>query len=344
MMLLYRWNTRTGAESRQEVAALPLASAGEVPEDEIWWIDLENSSDEEERTVLQGFLKVHPLTLKDVTKPRREPGRRPHFPKVEEFHDYLFVIANPLRPNVLDPKQMEGKHSRRFVFHLQLSAVMTRRVLITHHYQPLPSVQTVQQYVARHDECGGRGPAYLFQLILDAMVDEYAPVVDLLSDSLDIIETRMFRRPSPTTQAQLIRLKRSIVALRKTLVLEREILLRLTRGEFHLINEREIVYYRNVYDHLVRYTELIESARELVTDLMQSYLAAMSNRLNSIMKVLAMISTIVLPMSLIASIYGMNFRHGMVELDWEYGYAYALGLMGLTGVLALVVFWWRKWF
>ena len=107
---------------------------------------------------------------------------------------------------------------------------------------------------------------------------------------------------------ELIRLKRRVIALRKTLILMREVLARLTRGEFELVDDREIVYYRNVFDHLVRYTELIEGAREMVSDLMQTHLAAQSNKLNGIMKVLAMVSTIILPMSLVAGIYGMNFE------------------------------------
>ena len=131
--------------------------------------------------------------------------------------------------------------------------------------------------------------------------------------------------------------------MRKTLVYEREVLARLCRGEFDLIEAREMVYYRNVYDHLVRFTELIESSREMVSDLMQTHLAAASNKLNEIMKVLTMISTVVLPMTLIAGIYGMNFKKWFPELDWDYGYPFALGLMALTGIASFVFFRWKKW-
>ncbi|MBO0699454.1 MAG: magnesium and cobalt transport protein CorA, partial [Zavarzinella sp.] len=142
---------------------------------------------------------------------------------------------------------------------------------------------------------------------------------------------------------ELIHLKRRVIALRKTLILTREVLARLTRGEFALVEPREIAYYRNVFDHLVRYTELIEGAREMVSDLMQTHLAAASNKLNGIMKGLALVSTVILPMSLIASIYGMNFKK-MPELDWEYGYPFALGLMVLVAVVCVTVFYRKRWF
>src|SRR5262249_29376997 len=135
---------------------------------------------------------------------------------------------------------------------------------------------------------------------------------------------------------------RAIVSFRKTLVYEREVLSRLARGEFGLIEARQTVYYRNVYDHLVRFTELIDSSREMASDLMQTHLAAASNKLNEIMKVLATISTIVLPMTLISSIYGMNFED-MPELHWGFGYPLAIVLMILTGVGSVLFFRWKKW-
>jgi magnesium transporter len=156
------------------------------------------------------------------------------------------------------------------------------------------------------------------------------------------MEAKIVEKPRPVLYRRLQRLKRQIILLRKTLIYEREILVRLSRGEFELIDEREAVYYRNVYDHLVRFTELIESSREMVSDLMQAYLASISNRLNEVMKVLAMISTVVLPMTLIAGIYGMNFDY-MPELGWTWGYPFSLFLMLLTAAAALCFFKWKKW-
>jgi len=120
------------------------------------------------------------------------------------------------------------------------------------------------------------------------------------------------------------------------------VLARMARGEFELIDEREMVYYRNVYDHLVRFTELTESSREMVADLLQTHLSVTSNRLNEIMKVLTIFSAVILPMTLVTSVYGMNFIH-MPEIDKPWGYPWALGLMVVVGLSPLAIFRWKRW-
>jgi magnesium transporter len=338
MISLYRWKPGQNFGTWADRPDLP-ANGSQIPEGEVWWIDLDNPSCEEEELVFKTFLPVHPLTLEDIQLARREPERPPHFPKVEEFSDYLFVIANPLRSADPAEKTPETDPARCVV---QLSGVITRRLLITHHSQTLSSVSDVKQFLRRHGEQGGRGPDYLFHLVLDQIVDDYAPEVDLLVNHLDEIEVQVFEKPSGQLVADLVHLKRRVIALRKTLILMREVLARLIRGEFELVDDREIVYYRNVFDHLVRYTELIEGAREMISDLMQTHLAAQSNKLNGIMKALAMVSTVILPMSLISGIYGMNFKH-MPELEWTWGYYFALALMVAVAALALGVFYRKKW-
>jgi magnesium transporter len=337
MISLYRWLPGQKFGTWADLPDLP-ANGCRLPEGEVWWIDLDDPSEEEEALVFKKFLPIHPLTLEDITRPRREPDEAPHLPKVEQFADYLFVIANALR-SVDDSAHPETDPLRCVV---QLSGVVTEQVLITHHYPPLSAVGAVKQFLHRHAEQAGRGPDYLFHLVLDQIVDEYAPAVDHLVTRLDELEVQIFETRPRQLVSDLVHLKRRVIALRKTLILMREVLARLIRGEFELVEDREIVYYRNVFDHLVRYTELIEGAREMVSDLMQTHLAAQSNKLNGIMKALAMVSTVILPMSLITGIYGMNFRH-LPELEWHYGYYMALGLMVLTATAALGIFYWKKW-
>lgn len=340
MISLYCWQPNHPHGTWVDLLELP-AELPKIPQGEIWWLDLDDPSPEEEDLVFRKFLPIHPLTLEDITRARREPDQAPHLPKVEEFPDYLFVVANPLRP----PPET-GAESIDFgaaTATVQLSAILTNQVLITHHYPVLPAVTESKQFLYRHAEQCGRGPDYLFHLVLDRLVDDFAPEIDRIVDRLDVIEETVFRTPTSRLITELIHLKRRVISLRKTLILMREVLARLTRGEFDLVEAREIVYYRNVFDHLVRYTEFIEGAREMVSDLMQIHMAAVSNKLNGIMKVLAMVSTVILPMSLIASIYGMNFEH-MPEIHWTYGYPLSLAAMLLIAVIAVAIFYRQRWF
>jgi magnesium transporter len=349
MITVYQWN---GSSCEHGGAELLPESAAAVPPDRVVWVSLTEPTPEEEALVLQKFFPIHALSFEDVTRIRRDPEGGAHFPKVEEFPDYLFVIVNPLPPGMSTLAAGKGKReqgrplpsaSRMLRRHRpQLSAVLTRNVLVTHSTARVECVRETEEYLRRHAEAGRRGPDYIFHIVLDAMVDEYAPVVEWVAAQLDRLEMRIFTRPSRQLIARILRLKRVVTGMRKTLIIEREVLARLIRGEFDLVEDREIVYYRNVYDHLVRYTELIEAAREMVSDLGETHLAAVSNRLNEVMKVLAMISTVILPMTLISSVYGMNFKH-MPELEWEYGYPLSLGLMGLTALGALLLFRWKKW-
>lgn len=350
MLTIYHWDSSITDCAACRVDKLPPSSRDLQPQD-VWWIDLCDPTPEEEDRIFGQFLSVHTLTREDITRPRREPDQGSHLPKVEEFPDYLFVIVNPLPQELMQSLQPSESRQRPLSFSQmtaqrkhrpQLSGVLTHQVLITHHYQPLTCITAAQVFLQRHAQSARRGPDYLFHHILDAMVDEYAPVVDQIAARLDQLEIRLFRSPTPRLLARLLRLKRVVTGLRKTLILEREVLARLIRGEFELVDDREVVYYRNVYDHLVRYTELIESAREMISDLMETHLSAVSNRLNEVMKVLAMISTTVLPMTLVAGIYGMNFEY-MPELTWEWGYPMALAMMIILALGSVLFFRWKQW-
>jgi magnesium transporter len=343
MILCYSWNRTTKTIQCLEPEFLEKHPERLQNPDEVVWIDLANPTKEEEELAFRKIKPIHPLSLEDITRPRREPDGQPHFPKVEEFPDYLFVIVNPLTRRY---RQELGRVHEAGVtsgFFTQLSAILTRTTLVTHHYEPLDCIDQVMAFLGRHRTMVDRGPDYIFHLLLDNTVDEFAPVLDYIDQSMDELELQVLEKPTRELFNRLVRLKREVILLRKTLIYEREILVRLARGEFDLVEERETVYYRNVYDHLVRFAELIDSSRDLITDLMQSYLAASSNKLNEVMKALAMISTTILPMSLIASIYGMNFEN-MPEMKVWWGYPLALVLMLLAGVGSWWFFRWRKWF
>ncbi|MGF1582607.1 MAG: magnesium/cobalt transporter CorA [Gemmataceae bacterium] len=344
MISLYCWNAKEKTTSQLDPAFIKDNWAQIRDSQDVYWIDLEQPTKEEEQLVLVDLFPVHGLTRDDITQRHKPIQERCHLPKVEEFPSYLFVVVNPLKPDFLQretqlDKSGDETHGKAMT---QLSAVLTKTLLITHHHEVSHAADDLRRYLDKHGDQAERGPDYLFHVLLDAMVDDFAPVLDQIQDRLEELHDTVFYRPSAELLQKLLILKRKVFHLRKSLIYEREILARLIRGDFKLIEVREIAYYRNVYDHLVRSTELIETSREQVNDLMQTHLAANSNRMSEVMKVLAMISTVLLPMTLISGIYGMNFEH-MPEKDWSWGYPGALSAMALTGIAAVAFFWWKKW-
>jgi magnesium transporter len=364
MISLYCWSSgqKAGLWINAELLQTHTEQLRNAPD--VYWIDLDNPTPEEEKLVFEQFLPVHRLSLMDITREHREKAGQPHLPKVEEFPDYLFVVVNPLSQRLMDSVQGKLAHPERKgkgrsedgeqlpalpqLEHkskgmvTQLSTILTKKVLITHHYEPVVAIEELRAFLSKHEEQSERGPDYLFHLILDAMVDQFAPVLDHIHSTLDRIEEKVFGKPTQQLLLRMLKLKRRIILLRKLLMYEREVTARLARGDFTLIDEREMAYYRNVYDHVVRFTELVEAAREMATDLMQTHLSVSSHKLNEVMKVLTMISTVVLPMTLVAGIYGMNFDY-MPELKEGWGYPFALVVMLLLGAGSFLFFRWKKW-
>jgi magnesium transporter len=303
----------------------------------ILWVDLEDPSDAEEETLLVSLFDFHPLSIEDCQRGKEEEG---HLPKVEDFSDYLFVIVNPVDP----PSTVETEQlAERFdIKTSQLSAFLSRRALVTHHYKPLRSINYAMQLLSKNAMSLGRGPDFLFHLIVDDIVDNYTPILDALDETVDVMETEVFDVPSEQTMPRILQLKKNIMTIRRIAVYQREMLHRLSRGEFSLITRDEMIYYRNVYDHLVRMTDLAESYRDVVSGLLEAHLSVTSNRLNQVMKVLTIISTIFLPLGVITGFFGMNFKY-LPGAEWEYGVGAATIFMLVVGVGMIWIFKRNKW-
>ncbi len=342
MISLYCWNVTTRKGTFLDPERLGTDAQWMHSDAHIYWIDLQEPTEEEEKLVLKEFLPVHPLTLLDIAQRHREPEDRGHLPKVEEFPDYLFVVVNPLSQAFLDQVTQNRWDEEILTEVGQISAVLTRTVLITHHHTKEPAIEELRRSLNKNPMQAQRGPDYLFHLVLDAMIDQFTPVLDHLEDSVDRLEDHILNDPAQGLLAELLCFKRILYTLRRNLSYERELLARLMSAEFELVAANEAVYYRNVYDHILRCSEQVATFREMVNDLQHIHLSATSNKLNQIMKVLTIISTTLLPMTLVAGIYGMNFEN-MPEINWVMGYPWALLIMGLCAVVALLFFRWKKW-
>ena len=301
------------------------------------WVDMESPTEAEEETLLLSVFDFHSLTVEDCRKGNDPEG---HLPKVEDFGDHLFIIFNPVE-GVMPADDGESMF-RVEITTSQLSAYLTARVLVTHHYTPLRSITNAMHLLAKNPLTLGKGPDFLFHFIIDDIVDNYTPILDRLDDAIDTMEDEVFQRPSQIAMVRILHLKRNIITIRRVAVYQREMLSRLSRGEFELINRDEMIFYRNVYDHLVRMTDMADSYRDMVSSLLDAYLSVTSNQLNQVMKVLTIISTIFLPLGVITGFFGMNFTH-LPGLNWEYGVAITTVFMAIVAGGMLWVFKRNKW-
>lgn len=285
------------------------------------WIDLGARSADTDR--LLEVLRLHTLTVEDIWFDRSGP-------KIDEFPEYLYVCTHTLRRRgtQLVPIEVDLIIGKHFVLTYDKARVVT---------------DALREELARCPRILAGGPPWVAHAVLDALVDAYMPLIDDFDDEIARVEDEVLAKagkPEGTRiLQQVLALRRSLQALRRVAIHQREVLMRLARGEFAVFPREVLPYLRDVYDHFVRVCDLAESYRDLVTSALEAYLSAQSNRLNEVMKTLTLISTVMLPLTFIAGVYGMNFEH-MPELAWQWGYAFALLLMAV--VAATIVLWFRR--
>jgi magnesium transporter len=186
------------------------------------------------------------------------------------------------------------------------------------------------------------GLDFLLYSILDIVVGHYHPVLDTIEDDLDQLEEIIFQNPQPVVLRQILSVKRTLMRLKRTIFPQREVINHLARNEYEFVTQKTQFYFRDVYDMLYRMAEMTESFRDVSNALVETYLSTVSNRLNETMKVLTLLATIFMPLTVITGVYGMNFSN-MPELRWHYGYFGVLGLMAVVTAAMLGYFKWKKW-
>src|SRR5687768_16264877 len=292
----------------------------------VLWVDMQSPTEEDERILLDVF-KFHPLTVEDCHENR-------HYPKIEEFPGYLYFIVHGVRADT-SPDRFNT---------IELDGFLGSNYVITYHHDYFRSIANVKQLLRTTPVACQRGTPFLLHQILDQVVDYYSPVLDDFDDRIDKLEDDIFnlKRPNNLILSDIMELKRSVLRLRRISIKQMDILHRMSRGEFSLITVEMRPFYRDVYDHLVRVVDLSESYRDLISGSLEAYLSVVSNRLNEIMKVLTIFSAIMLPLTFIAGVYGMNFDN-MPELHTRYGYYGIWILMCVVAVGMLLFFKRRGW-
>lgn len=286
------------------------------------WIDLELPTNDEIKRVgkLMGF---HPLAIEDAVA-------YVELPKLDEYEDHAFIITHGIRLVNGDVEKIE------------IDAFIGRNFLVTSHQRESRSLRAVREHIRRAPEVLARGADFLLHEVLDRQVDHYVAVLDTFDAELDRLEDEVLEHPRPALFEEILALRRQVIAFRRSIGPQRDVIGRLARHDVPWISAKASIYFRDVYDHVVRVHEMLEGYRDLVSAVMESYRSMAAQRLNEIMQRLTTISTVFLPMTVVTGIFGMNFVH-MPELQWRFGYPYALALTAGVGFGVYLYFKYKKW-
>ncbi len=293
-----------------------------IEPDELLWVDLENPTPEE-ADVLKDYFQLHPLAVEDTLIEIQ-------YPKLDVYPEYIFLVLHGIN-YMRDTKEFTTA---------EIDVFLGKQFLITHHDHRMRSVRDMRQRILQDPQLMRTGLDTVIQGILDKVVDHYFPELEKLEDRIEEAEDEIFAAAQdPETLNRILRLKRDLMHLKRIVFPQREVFNRLSRDEILYIKPSTRLYFRDTYDSLFRMTDIADNYRDLLTGFLDIYMSAASNRLNETMKFLTVISTICIPMTVVAGIYGMNFRF-MPEIDWKYGYFFSLFLM--LGIGLGMFFFFRK--
>ncbi len=291
----------------------------------LFWLDL-LAPTPDEMALLGSEFGFHRLALEDIEHAHQRA-------KIEQYDTFYFMILYIIALNGAECGIRTD----------ELALFVGRNYLVTVHREPMP----VLAEVADRWKAGVRevstGIAGVLHSLLDSIVDDYFPVVDALGDRIDALEDAIFDNGGQEALQPLFNLKKDLLYLRKVITPERDGMNVLMRRELPIIEPRSVAYFQDVYDHLVRLTDSVDTFRDILSSALDAYLSVVSNRLNEVMKTLTASATILMSLALIAGIYGMNF-HYMPELQWRYGYCAVLGLMLVVGGVLGAYFRRKGWF
>ncbi len=299
------------------------------------WVDLEHSTPEEARTILEGVFHFHPLSIEDCLEVTPSPKVEEYSPKEGDlFQPYLFMVIH-----AVDYSRKDGVFATS-----ELNFFLGKSFLVTFHDVPLKSIVAAEEQCTRGtSRVIARSPDRVAHTILDGLVENYKPALDELSLEIAELETQVLQRPSQETLNKIIQIKKEVLHLRQIIGPQREVLARFARGEFKLIRPHLVPYYRNVYDGLFHISELAQTYMDGLTGILQVYLNMSSNRTGEVVKLLTLITVVTTPVMLIGTWYGMNFNN-MPEVTARHGY---LTVVAVSLVSTVITFWYfkkRRWF
>ncbi len=255
------------------------------------WVDFQGEPPEVCEPILRQVFQFHPLAIDDAL-------RESHIPRVDDWGEYLYLVLPAIT--------LAGQPDTHVETH-ELDAFLGSNYLVTHHDHPVEAVDRVWIACQRDERHLRENVDHIAYKLIDELAASYMSVIEDLDDVIEVIEDEVFEKPTPDTLEQIFLLKRALLQLRRVLTPQREVLNKLARGDFAVIDAHDRVFFRDVYDHLVRMHDITEGMRDLVSGALDTYLSVINNRMNDIMKTLTLITTLFMPLTFITGFFGMNF-------------------------------------
>lgn len=290
------------------------------------WVDFSGEPDQSSEPILTGIFRFHPLAVDDALQ-------ETHTPKVDDWGDYVYIVLNSL---AIDPENSLSIHIR------ELDVFLGHNFVVTHHDTPLPAIEKVRLSCARDPRYTSQGADHLLYKIIDEVVAETMPIMEGLDDQIDRVEDEVLTKAAPDTLERIFALKRALLSIRRILTPQREVLNKLARDDYEVIDPRDRIFFRDIYDHLVRLHDINESMRDLVGGALDTYLSVINNRMNEVMKTLTTITTLFMPLTFVVGFFGMNFFAAEpAQLSWTSTTMFysTLGFMVFT---PMIMFWWMR--
>jgi magnesium transporter len=292
----------------------------------VTWVNVVGIQEVEVLEKLGNCFTVHPLALEDILNTEQRP-------KIEDYGEDLFIVVKLISYNE-KKDEVEAE---------QISLILRPHALLSFQEKEGDDFAAVKERLrAGKGRLRKMGADYLAYTLLDIVVDQYFVVLERLGERIEVLEGKLLADPAAATLHKVQKLKKEMLLLRKWVWPLREVISSLERGEFPGIQESTRVYLRDVYDHAIQVMDSIEIYRDMLSGMLDIYLSSLNNRMNAVMKVLTIIATIFMPLTFLAGVYGMNFKH-MPELDWPWGYPLILTVMTFIAILMLVLFRRKKW-
>jgi len=299
---------------------LPLEKLKE-PDIKWFWVDFDTPN-EQEIALLESYFSFHPLAIEDCL----------HFlqrPKLDYYDGYSFFVLNALNIDNLDSKEID--------------LFVAEKYIVSFHLESSHEIENAWKKFIENKESYCEGPVYAAYLIMDKIVDEYFPFVFQTEDRLDELDENSKKYSIKYLINKLFDLRGDLLKIRRTINSMKNLLYRVLNSH-HLDDFKETqLYITDIYDHLLKLSEMVESNLEITADMRDSYLAINANKMNAIMMLLTIVTSIFIPLTFIAGIYGMNFTY-MPELQWRYGYFLVMGVMGIIAIIMAIWFRRRGWF